>query len=304
MSSMRLILCPLFTLFSIAFSAFPQDKPPKDATEKIQNWNGQTAWAPSGLSRAPLSGPLPLVAVSPCRVVDTRPSATFQAGETRNINVPASNCGIPATAQAYSLNITVVPANKLSYLTAWPAGQSRPLVSTLNSFEGAILANAAIVPAGVSGAISIFVTDRTDVIIDINGYFSSTSGAASLPFYSLSPCRVIDTRPGQAPAGEFGPPVMTAQQRRSFRVPNSLCGIPATAKAYSLNVTVVPRGALAYLSIWPTGQTQPVVSTLNSFEGIILANAAIVPAGTNGSIDIFVTNVTDVIVDINGYFLQ
>jgi len=60
----------------------------------------------------------------------------------------------------------------LSYLTAWPTGASQPLVSTLNSFDGAVVANAAIVPAGTNGAISLFVTNPTHVILDINGYFA------------------------------------------------------------------------------------------------------------------------------------
>jgi hypothetical protein len=47
-----------------------------------------------------------------------------------------------------------------------------PAVSTLNDLSGAIVANAAIVPAGSAGAISVFVYDATDLVIDINGYFA------------------------------------------------------------------------------------------------------------------------------------
>jgi hypothetical protein len=65
-----------------------------------------------------------------------------------------------------------VPDSVLYYLTAWPTGVSQPLVSTLNSFDGTVVANAAIVPAGTSGAISIYVTNQTQVILDINGYFA------------------------------------------------------------------------------------------------------------------------------------
>jgi len=68
--------------------------------------------------------------------------------------------------------VTVVPSGPLSYLTLWPAGSARPLASTLNSFAGKVVANAAIVPAGSSGAVSVFVTDTTHVIVDINGYFA------------------------------------------------------------------------------------------------------------------------------------
>jgi hypothetical protein len=70
---------------------------------------------------------------------------------------------------------------------------------------------------------------------------------------------------------------------------------------YSLNVTVVPQGPFSYLSLWPAGFERPLVSTLNSFDGRVVANAAIVPAGTN-AINVFVTNPADVILDINGYF--
>ena len=78
----------------------------------------------------------------------------------------------PTTAAAYSVNVAVVPQGSLAYLTAWPAGSAQPLVSTLNSFDGSVVANAAIVPAGADGAISVFVTGRTDVVLDINGYFA------------------------------------------------------------------------------------------------------------------------------------
>jgi hypothetical protein len=102
------------------------------------------------------------------------------AGSQRSIPVPSGNCGIPGTARAYSLNVTVVPSGPLAYLTIWPTGQQIPNVSTLNSLSGAIVANAAIVPAGTSGAISVFVTNNTDVIIDINGYFVDDTGGAQL----------------------------------------------------------------------------------------------------------------------------
>jgi hypothetical protein len=107
---------------------------------------------------------------------------------------------------------------------------------------------------------------------------------------------------GSGLTGEFGPPEMTAGSTRSFPVPSSSCGVPATAQAYSLNMTVEPPGSLFYLTVWPTGQSMPGVSTLNDLSGAILANAAIVPAGSNGAISVFVSDTTNVIIDINGYF--
>ena len=64
----------------------------------------------------------------------------------------------------------------------------------------------------------------------------------------------------------------------------------------------MPAAALAYLTLWPTGQSQPFVSTLNSFDASVVANAALVPAGSGGSVSAYVTNATDLILDVNGLF--
>jgi len=105
---------------------------------------------------------------------------------------------------------------------------------------------------------------------------SGVSGPALL-FVPVTPCRVADTR---NPSGPFGGPAMAGDSTRSFAIPQSGCGVPSTAQAYSLNVTVVPKGPLSYLTLWPVGQSRPLVSTLNSFGGAVVANAAIVPAGS------------------------
>jgi len=243
--------------------------------------------------------------VRPCRVADTRtPAGPFggplmAGGQTRSFAIPNSSCGIPAAAQAYALNLTVVPAGPLAFLTTWPAGQTQPSVSTLNAFTGTVTANAAIVPAGGGGAISVFVTNTTDLIIDINGYFAAPGSPGELLFYAVTPCRVSDTR---NPAGTFGGPSMAGGQSRDYPITASACGLPSAARAYSLNATVLPRAALSYLTLWPTGQPQPFVSTLNAFDGSVVANAAIVPAGAGGSISAYVTDLSDLILDVNGYF--
>src|ERR1039458_8894349 len=95
-------------------------------------------------------------------------------------------------------------------VSVWPAGQTRPVVSTLNSLDGRIKANAAIVPAGSNGQVSVYATDTTNVILDVNGYFAPVSGS-TLAFYPLPPCRVADTRHSGYPQG-LGPPFLTGGQ--------------------------------------------------------------------------------------------
>src|ERR1035441_12099 len=247
--------------------------------------------------------PLP----SPCRAVDTRPErgggGPIQGGIPQNFPISgAGSCGILTSAAAYSMNVSVVPNGPLGYLTVWPAGQPRPLASTLNSLDGRIKANAAIIPAGTSGEISVYATSTTNVIVDVNGYFAPVSGS-TLAFYPLTPCRVADTRHDTYPPG-LGPPFLSAGQERAFPILDAAtCNIPSSGvAAYSLNFSVVPHGSLFYMTVWPTGQTRPTVSTLNDIPGTIIANAAIVTAGTSGEVSVYPTNDTDLVIDINGYF--
>jgi YVTN family beta-propeller protein len=252
------------------------------------------------------ANPLQFVAVAPCRVADTRnPAGPFggpsiPGGSSRSFPIPSGPCaGIPQRAAAYSLNVTVIPHGALGYLTIWPAGEDQPVVSTMNSPDGRVKANAAIVSAGGSSAVKIYVSNTADVVLDINGYFVSPSSQGALAFYPLTPCRVADTR---QPAGRLGAPFLHGGQMRDFPVQQSACGIPDNAQAYSMNFTVVPKATLGYLSVWPSGQPQPVVSTLNDPTGTTAANAAIVPAGTGGDVDVYASQDTELIIDINGYF--
>ena len=73
--------------------------------------------------------------------------------------------------QAYSLNATVVPQGMLGYLMLWPAGEASPAVSTLNSYDGSVVSNAALVPAS-NGAINAFAPTPTALVLDLNGYFA------------------------------------------------------------------------------------------------------------------------------------
>lgn len=135
------------------------------------------------------------------------------------------------------------------------------------------------------------------VVIAIGAY--AQSGSSLVP---VTPCRIADTRTA---AGPFGGPRIEGNSYRTFVIPNSACNIPSYASAYSLNVTVQPSGGgVGYLAIWPAGQPKPYVSTLNDDYPGLVANAAIVPAGAEGGISIFVTDPADVIVDINGYFVS
>lgn len=127
----------------------------------------------------PQNGFFPL---TPCRLLDTRTPAggpALVSSGIREIQVTGA-CGIPSTAVALSVNITVTGPTGLGHVRFAPAGVPLPLVSAINYSPGATRANNAILPlpsepgAG-SGALAAqaFVSDGGTVhlILDVNGYF-------------------------------------------------------------------------------------------------------------------------------------
>jgi hypothetical protein len=184
-----------------------------DNVVPLKNWAAAPYWQPNVAERRAVvssnalpGNPLIFVAITPCRLVDSRGGAAgfngvvpftgpsipgagtvtypVQSAAEASTNTTPAPCGvIPAIAQAYSLNVTVIPkGGPVIYITMWPAGSLQPVVATLGDPQGAIVANAAIVPAGTpSGGISLYNGGpaATDVVIDMNGYFAAVTDVNS-----------------------------------------------------------------------------------------------------------------------------
>ena len=120
-------------------------------------------------------------------------------------------------------------------------------------------------------------------------------------FVAMQPCRVLDTRGANGP---YGGPRLVANAARTFDIDSGPCmGIPAGVDAYSMNFgAILPDGANSFITIWPTGSAQPLVSSINPIQGGVVANAAVVPAGTNGQISVLANTGVHLYGDINGYF--
>jgi hypothetical protein len=155
--------------------------------------NALTTTAPVGAGSirsksASDSASLTYTPVVPCRIVDSRNAGgAFGAGETRHYLAhvtsgsfapqggAASNCGIPANPGAVALNVTIVSAGGVGFLTAWPYNASQPLASTLTYFaSGELVSNGTLIPIcqpACTADFSVYVSGNVDVIIDIVGYF-------------------------------------------------------------------------------------------------------------------------------------
>jgi hypothetical protein len=139
------------------------------------------------------------------------------------------------------------------------------------------------------------------------GSFGSASTCATaspgLAFYTLTPCRVLDTRDSN---GTYGGPALTAGSTRGFPFAG-VCGIPADAKAVSLNVTITSPTAGGFITAYAAALGSPPPTSLVNFGiGTTRANNAVVALATDGVNDLKITNgapgTVQVLVDVNGYF--
>jgi hypothetical protein len=129
--------------------------------------------------------------------------------------------------------------------------------------------------------------------------------AGPYQFFSVTPCRIVDTR---RPNGVTGGPSLGNQVVRNFPIAGQ-CGVPSTAKAAVLNVTIASPTNAGYLILYPFNTTQPLVSTINWAAGEpALANGAIVPLSADPTFQLAVYSElygggnVHLILDVTGYF--
>jgi len=218
--------------------------------------------------------------------------------------------GVPSDATAVVLNVTVVGPAAKGYLSVYPAGATPPTASNINYVAGHTIANLVEVGVGTSGQVSLYSTQSTNVVVDVEGYVSSTALdgiGAGLYIPLSSPARICDTRAGN-PSHLVAPDTQCEGDTFSATggtIPVQVGGdnlIPSTATAAVLNVTVANPQTAGYLTVFPKGTNQPTASNVNFASGQVTPNRVIVPLSASGKISIYSSTAADVIVDVSGYF--
>ncbi len=239
-------------------------------------------------------------AVTPTRVLDTRSGLGGVAhpvgpGAINVIALPVAQAG----QEAVVLNVTVTNPTAASYLTVWPDGTPQPVVSNLNFKAGQTVANRVAVKVGSSGKVDVFnAAGSVNVVADLNGSFTDTTGGAGSKFQGIQPTRILDTRDGTGGiSGQLGAGGSLALQVSGTN------GIPSSAVAIVANLTVTDTTGSSYLTAWPDLATRPTASDLNWVAGQTVPNLVVVALGTNGKLDIYnAAGSTEVILDVVGYY--
>lgn len=171
---------------------------------------------------------------------------------------------------------------------------------TLYRFGAASRLAAAGAATLTGGALPLVLPARSATLAIVN-LDTPPPGAG---FYTLTPCRVLDTR---NPTGAYGGPALSAGAERSFALAGR-CGIPAGARALSVNVTVTAPTQAGFVRAWPGGLTAPPTSLINFSAGQVRANNAILALAADGQGTVTVqaglaaAGSVQFILDVNGYF--
>ena len=252
--------------------------------------------------------------VTPARLLDTRiglggTTGPLTPGQTIRVQVTGVG-GIPSSGVgAVAFNLTATDPTGSSYITAYPDSQPRPLASNLNFGANETIANRVILPV-VNGYVDLyndFQGSEVQLVLDVNGYFTSSSAASSSgsDFNSEPPQRIVDTRSGsgQGYAGQtLGPGgVLTVQVAGVGGVPSMTSASPPTAVV--LNVTVTDPTQNSYLTVWPSNVSQPGTSDINYVTGQVQPNLVIVGLSPTGEVSFYnqLGNV-DIVVDVEGWY--
>jgi cell wall-associated NlpC family hydrolase len=112
---------------------------------------------------------------APVRLTDTRQKAGVAANGVLTVPLPNAQAGVAA------LNITVTGPWARGFVTAYPCGTGRPLTSNVNFGPGDVVANAAVVPVGAGGAVCLYTSATTNIVVDLSGTFLATYGSQAAP---------------------------------------------------------------------------------------------------------------------------
>jgi hypothetical protein len=144
----------------------------------------------TGGSAAPSTEGL-FVPTSPTRRLDTRSTFTNMSPWGGTTIEFESGAAAPSEVGAVAMNIAIAEPLYVGFITAFPAGQPRPLAANLNitSFDQ-IISNHAIVRTGTRG-IALFTQNGAQMIVDVTGWYlgapdASPQPVAPVPTYGIT----------------------------------------------------------------------------------------------------------------------
>ncbi|MBK9087653.1 MAG: IPT/TIG domain-containing protein [Holophagales bacterium] len=251
----------------------------------------------------------------------TQITATTPAHAAGTVDVAVTTPAGTATSTGGFAYVAPTPAIALVSPTSGPTAGGTPVTITGSSFVsgatvsiGGVAATSVVVASATSitavtgahaeGPVDVVVTNSGGTPGTLPAGYTYVAGPAGSAFYTVTPCRIVDTRNADGP---FGGPILAASPAQRDFALASACGVPADAKVVSANVTVTGGTAAGSLRIYPADATLPVATTISFAAGKTRANNSLLllsEAGGAGRVTVRNDSPGPVhlIVDVNGYF--
>ena len=209
---------------------------------------------------------------------------------------------VPSDASSAVINLTATECVGPSFFTVYPyASTELPLISSLNvNAAGETRAAAVIapVPTQPDGRryIKVFAQNPAKLIVDVTGYFTSTTSAQSDVglFVPIDPVRVLDTRdPGTI--GKLWPGWFVEGQ-----IPGDASLIGSAAV---VNLTGVDARGPGFLTMSAARNPLPGTSNLNfTYAGQVVPNQVITRITQGFGYQVYSHSGAHIVVDYTGYY--
>jgi alpha-tubulin suppressor-like RCC1 family protein len=226
---------------------------------------------------------------TPARILDTRVTKTpLAAHATRAVQVTGHG-GVPTGVTSVVVNMTGLSTSQGGYLTAYPTLTTRPVTSNLNLTTNQTSAVLVIAKLSSSGSLTLYSNGGpTNVLLDVQGWFTGTADYAS-----LNPVRILDSRVTTS-AAPYGTDYEMQVSGKG--------GVPAGAGAVALSVTSVDPSSTGTVTVHPGGTKIPGTSSINAPSGRATPNLVIVQLSSTGTISIYNHAPGPILVDVEGWF--
>lgn len=242
----------------------------------------------------------------PARLLETRPNLStidgvaagggaLKPGTVMRLQV-AGRGDVSAAARTAVLNVTADGAALPGYITTWPCDSPAPATSNVNFPANTPIANAVVTGLGPDGTVCISASTTTNVIVDAFGELPPSS------YQPLTtPGRILDTRVGGMTIDDdFSGGGIKANGSLIELQVSGRAGIPNGASSVVLNVTVDGPLLPGFITVYPCGEARPLVSNVNYAAGQTLPNLVITELSTSGTVCIFNSSSTHIVVDVFG----
>ncbi len=227
--------------------------------------------------------------VTPSRVLDSREGSASPLPARTTTELDARPAGVPRSASAVAVNLTITQTGGSGFLTGMAAGSPLPLTSALNvDAAGQTRAGFVVLPLN-DGEFSVFNSVGAHVVVDVVGYFTGAGAARSqIGLYQV-------LRAGRAFETLSGAPMQASVAR------TALLG-SSRASAVAANVTMMWAGS-GYTTLWPTGTSRTITASVNADpSGRAVANQAFVGL-SGGTAQVLTTSSAHLTIDVNGWFV-